>query len=120
MGLSAGIHNEDHRELESGCNSCAAAITAWTDAIEEAHDPFHHRQISRAAMTEEAASYPVLTAEAQIQVATGAPRCSCQQLWVQIVRPHLERLNALPLLAGPGDQAEREQGLATAAGWRGD
>ena len=119
-GLTTGIDHQHHRQPQLFCDSCRAAGFTAADAVEQTHDPLHQGQIPLAAVTVKSPFNPGFVAQVDVEIAAGMPCCSTQQLRIEVVRSNLERLDAVALRAGPGQQGQSEQRLAAAAGRCGD
>ena len=76
-------------------HSSGAALLAAADAIEQAHHPFHEGQVSPPRIAVECPLHPGLSAEIEVEIATGPPCCCTQQLGVEVVRSDLERLDVV-------------------------
>ena len=61
-------------------------------------------------------THPWLPTQIEIEVAAGTPRCLTQQLRVEVVGPHLERLNRLTACPSPAQDGKTDEGFAAATG----
>ena len=98
------------------CDSCSAAGFTAADTVKQSHDPLNQGQISLTPITVKGPFNPGLSAEIDVEIAAGMPCCSTQKLWIEIIRPDLEWLDAVALGASPGQEGEGQQRLTATAG----
>ena len=115
-GLTRGLDHEHHRQIELGCHLGRAALAAGTATVKQTHHAFNQGQLGATAMPDKAALHPVGPAQQGVEIAAGATRQAAVQLGVEVVGPHLERLNGLAAARCRGDQHQAQQRFAAAAG----
>ena len=119
-GLPARLHHQDDGQLQQRSHMGRAPLGRGAFAIEEAHHPLHQAEIGLGAMALERLLQPGPSAEQGVEVAAGPATGEREQLRVEIVRPHLEGLQAQAAAAGQGRKGQAHQGLAAAAGRSGN
>jgi hypothetical protein len=104
--LTGGFHHQDHWQIEQLGDGGRTAFAAGAPAIEQTHHPLHQDPIGLAAMPAVAAANPVFATKQGIKIPALAPRHLGEQLGIQIVGSHFERLKLDAAGAGGGGEAE--------------
>jgi hypothetical protein len=114
--LATGIHHQNHGEMEKPSDRGCTAFLRTANAIEESHDAFDESHGAVPAIAMEGFTHPWLPAKIEIEVAAGTPRRLTQQLRVEVIGPHFERLNRLTACPSPAQEGKADEGFAAATG----